>query len=750
MPGSSRQFKIITLCVAFATVMGASAQFSPPPKPAPKGSWENKSLSPDVRADMVIQKMTLDEKIQMLHGLGWGGMNSAANAGDSLRSLGGAGFIPGVERLGIPDLQMQDAAVGAARGAARSRYATALPSAIASAASWDPKRAYDYGALIATELRNQGYNMSLGGGVNLTREPRNGRTFEYLGEDPILAGTLVAQVMKGEQDQHIIGDIKHYAVNDQESGRNHANAIISERAVRETDLLAFQLGLRETDIAAVMCSYNQVNGVYACENDFILNQVLRRDWGFKGFVLSDWGGTHSTEAAVRAGLDIEMPGFGFYGPPLKQAVLDKRISEATLNTMVHRVLRSEFATGIIDYPPQQEVPDIQHGFEVSQTTEEQGAVLLKNSHNILPLDAAKVRTITIIGGHADVGVLSGGGSAQVSPAGGNPVPPANPNDPEGWMHELVYHRSSPVKAIQALVQGAHVTYNAGTDPASAAEAARGADVVIVFATQHESEGEDLPSLSLPGNQDALISAVAAANPNTVVVIESGGAVTMPWIESVSAVFEAWYPGNRGGEAVANLLFGRVNPSAKLPITFPRAEADMPHPTESTQPDGPKTDVPGLPGYKVNQTKFDVHYDEGLKVGYKWYDAEHKEPLFPFGFGLSYTTFAYSQLKVQLGNSLQVSFTVKNTGQRAGAEIAQVYASLPAAAGEPPRRLVGYKKVELQAGESRRVELPVESLYLSIYDTASHGWKQLPGKYTVSVGSSSRDLPLKETTTLNAK
>ena len=688
-----------------------------------------------------MEKMTLDEKIQMLHGLGWGGMMTPAVSGDAVRSIGGAGFIPGIARLGIPDLQMQDAAVGAARGGARSRYATALPSGVAEASSWDPKLAYDYGALIATELRNHGYNMSLGGGVNLTREPRNGRTFEYKGEDPILAGILVGQEMKGEQDQHLIGDIKHYALNDQEAARSFANSILDERSMRESDLLAFQIGLRDSGVGAVMCSYNLVNGVYACENDFTLHDVLRGDWGFKGFVLSDWGGTHSTEHAAKAGLDMEMPGDRYFGAPLKKAVEQGKVPKSQVDEMVHRILRTEFATGIVDDPPHAQVVDVLHGFEVAQRTEEKGAVLLKNEHGRLPLQESAVHSIAVIGGHADVAVLSGGGSGQVDPAGGNAVPSNAVGDPQAWMHEWVYHPSSPLKAIRALAPGANVVWDPGTDANAAAAAAKSADVAVVFVVQHESEGEDLPNLSLPNGQDALIDAVASANPNTIVVLETGGAVTMPWINKVSGVLAAWYPGIRGGEAIANILFGKVNPSGKLPITFPVSEADLPHPVEAKQPASEATEIPGFPGRKMNQAKFDVNYDEGLKVGYKWYDAENKQPLFPFGFGLSYTKFAYSDLKVEPGEQMHVSFTVRNAGAMAGAEIAQVYVSLPASAGEPPKRLVAFKNVDLKAGESQQVDLSVEPLYLSIYDVGKKGWQRVQGSYQVWAGASSRDLPL---------
>ena len=727
------------LVLAVGPAQAQLSGFGPPEK----GSWNDKSLSPDRRADLIVAQMSLDEKIQLVHGMGWMAMFLPAQGGPGVRSMGGAGFIPGIPRLGIPDLQISDAAVGVARGGQKGRYSTALPSGVAEAATWSPKDAYAYGALIGSELRDQGFNMSLGGGVNLTREPRDGRTFEYKGEDPILAGTLVGQEMKGEQDQHIIGDIKHYAVNDQEDGRNYANSVIDKRSMRESDLLAFQIGIRDSGVGAVMCSYNQINGVYACENDYTLHDVLDKDFHFPGFVISDWGGTHSTVPAVNAGLDIEMPGSDYFGDKLKQAVQSGAVKEAQLNEMVHRIVRTEIATGVVDTPPHLQAPNVMRGFDVAQRVEEQGAVLLKNANGQLPLAAASLKSIAVIGGHADVGVMSGGGSGQVDPAGGNAVPPPGGHSGEllSLLTEVVYHRSVPVDAIRAAAPGAQVTFDPGTDPSAAAAAAKAADVAIVFAVQHESEGADLPNLSLPNDQDALIAAVAAANPHTIVVLETGGAVTMPWLGQVSAVLESWYPGIRGAQAIAAILFGAVDPSGKLPLTFPKSEADLPHPVETKQPAGPMVPMPGLPMLKVNPTLFDVHYTEGLKVGYKWYDAENKTPLFPFGFGLSYTTIALSDLKVEKSDGLDVTVRVENTGSRAGEEVAQVYATLPASAQEPPRRLVAWQKVQLAAGESKTITMHVEPLYLSIFDVDSDGWKLVPGEYKIWAGDSSRDLPL---------
>ncbi|HUI81052.1 MAG TPA: glycoside hydrolase family 3 C-terminal domain-containing protein [Bryobacteraceae bacterium] len=703
----------------------------------PSRPWMDKSLSPDRRADLVIEQMTLDEKIQLVHGVGMPRPSDLGQASEvnRLRSNGGAGFIPGIERLGIPDLQMADSAYGVTRGAAKGRYSTALPSDLAGTATWDQKLMYEYGSLIGRELRAQGYNMSLGGGVNITREPRNGRNFEYQGEDPILAGKMVAQFIRGIQDQGVIGDIKHYALNDQETGRSIGDARLDRRSMRETDLLAFEIGVKEGNPGAVMCSYNRINGDYACENSYTLNDVLKKAWGFKGWVVSDWGGTHSTAKAAIAGLDQEMPGSNFFGPALKTAVEGGEVPLARLNDMVHRILRTEFAAGIIDNPPATKVPDVEAGLELAQRVAEQGIVLLKNANAQLPLNASALKSIAVIGSHADVGVLSGGGSAQVDAPGGNAVPPA-PTDSEiipGLGRGATWYPSAPLKAIRARASKAKVDYDSGTDPASAARLAKSADVAIVFVNQPASEGRDLPSLSLPGGEDALVAAVSAANAHTIVMLETGGPVTMPWIDGVSAAVQAWFPGIRGAEAIARILFGDVNPSAKLPVSFAKSEADLPHPKISGIDLAPKV-VNG----RTQWPPFEVDYTEGLKVGYKWFDAEDKQPLFAFGHGLSYTSFEYSGLKV---TGKEVVFTLKNTGKRAGAEIAQVYVSLPPAAKEPPRRLVAWDKVQLAPGESKTVTCKLDPQFLSIFNVDKNDWELLAGDYRVFVGGSSRSAPL---------
>jgi beta-glucosidase len=716
----------------------AVAQF--PGMPQPKHyPWSDAGLSPDQRADLVIKEMTLDEKISLLHGQG---------AHFFSPGVDGTSAIP---RLGIPAIQMADSSYGVTKGAAAGRYSTALPNNLGAASSWDPDMVFEYAGLIGRELRDQGYNMSQGGGVNLTREPRDGRTFEYQGEDPLLAGTLAGSFTRGIQAEHIIGDLKHFAVNDQEGGRNSLNANITKRAMRETDLRAFEIALGISDAGSVMCAYNRVNGDFACENSYLLTDVLKKDFGFKGFVLADWGATHSTVKASHAGLDMEQPHNIFFGNALKKAVESGEVSQDEINGHVHRILRTIFATGLFDHPVIKQVPDVESGYRIAQEVAENSIVLLKNQNNILPL-SPDVRSVVVIGGHADVAVPSGGGSAQVDPPGGTPVPPPPPHDFFSAGIRPAWMPSSPLRALRAKLLSANISFVSGDDLDAATTAAKSADVAIVFAYQWESEAVDLLTLNLAPDQNKLIEAVAAANPKTIVVLETGSPATMPWIDKVDAIVEAWYPGIRGAEALANVLTGSVNPTGKLAVTFPKSDADLPHPNLLQPPPGSLPDFSHLVADDSNifnvlfqpLPAFQINYDEGLKVGYKWYDAEQKPVLFPFGFGLSYTTYAYSELSVTPGDTSSVSFTVKNTGSRAGTEIAEIYASLPEAAGEPPKRLIGWSRVTLAPGESKQVSVTVSRARLTVYDEPSDSWKLIPGKYVVRVGGSSQDLPLQQT------
>ena len=732
-------------CIAAVLLPAAFAQ---PAAPSPE-PWMNTALDADTRADLMIHEMTLDEKIQLVHGAGWGVLRDGAPVAPGHN--GGAGFVPGIPRLHLPDLNLADSAVGVRMAALESRYATLLPSVIGMSASWDPDAAFLYGSVIGRELRAQGFNMSIGGGVDLIREPRNGRNFEYSSEDPVLSGTMVGQLARGVQSNHIMGDIKHYAVNDQETGRNILNAVIDTRTLRETDLLAFQIAIGLAKPAGVMCAYNHINGDYACENDYTLNQVLKHDWDFKGFVLSDWGGTHSTAKAALAGLDMDQPGDdNFFSDPLKQAILSGQVPQTRVDDMVHRIVRSMFVNGVIDHPPlPRRVVDPFLGRDDAQHIEEESLVLLKNSGNILPLSAEKLASIAIIGGHADAGVLSGGGSAQVDSPGGNAIDPSQGASPWG---KAIYFPSSPLRSIrEQAAPDTHITYDPGTDPAAAAKSAASTQLAIVFVTQWMSEGQDSATLTLPDNQDALVAAVAAANPNTIVVLENGGPVSMPWASNVRAILESWYPGIGGGQAIANILFGRVNPSGKLPVTFAANDDDLPHPhvTGLTPHTGNNADSVTRNQPRTRPVEFPVDYNvEGMAVGYRWFQEKKIQPLFPFGFGLSYTHFAYSNLKVA-PDAKSVSFTLRNTGTRAGDEVAQVYVTLPNSSGEPFRKLAAWKRVSLLSGASQIVEIPLDSLYLSTFSPEADAWSRPSGEFLIEAGGASNDLPLRQSIHLDA-
>ena len=686
--------------------------------------------TPDTRADAMLSLMTQAEKLQMVQG----GVTSNLTYGYTV-PRGAGGWVPNISRLGIPALYLADGSAGAALNA--TEPATALPSSIASAASWDVNEAYKYGTIIGAELADYGINVNLGGNINLTgREPRDGRTFETKGEDPILAGKITAAHINAIQAQHVLGGIKHFAFNDQESGRNTANVLIDERGGRESDLLAFEIGVKDSNVQSVMCSYNLTNSAYDCENNHLLNDVLKTDWEFPGFVMSDWWATHSTAMAAVNGLDQEQPNQQYFST-LGQKITSGTVPQSRLDNMAHRILRAMYEVGIFDYPQTTQAIPAAADAAVAQEAEEQGAVLLKNAGSQLPLNGSSVQSIAVIGSHADIAVLSGGGSAQVHPIVGPAITGPQPCPP-CWS-TVIWDPSSPLTAIRAKAPNATVQFAEGSDSSAAATLAASSQVAIVFVSQWASEGMDEPSLNLtdltsatPIDQDALVAAVAAANPHTIVVVESGGPILMPWLGQVSAVLEAWFPGQSGGPAIADLLFGAANPSGKLPLTFPASEAQLPRPVIAQPP--------------VAVTPFTVDYSEGYNVGYKWYDAQGLTPLFPFGYGLSYTTF--SMTNAALTNNLasaskpnfQVSFSLTNTGTVAGAEVAQVYLGLPASTNEPPKRLVGWQKAMLGAGAAQTVTIEVDqndsSHPMSYWDTGAGAWTVAPGDYTVYLGNSS--------------
>ncbi|TPQ47660.1 glycosyl hydrolase [Burkholderia ubonensis] len=717
-----------TLCTS---VYAANADFDSPGSAADAFA----SSAAQQRADLLVRKMTLDEKLQFIH----------SQYEMSKVPGGGAGYIQGVPRLGIPDLNMVDSATGSG---STSQPSTTFPATIALAASWDRRLSYDFGKQVAIQLRAQGFGMGLGGGTNLAREPRGGRLFEYLGEDPLLAGELLAERTIATQQHKVIATIKHYAGNEQEHGRMGGNTQMDERTLRELYLLPFEIAAKRGQPGSVMCSYNRLNGTYACENNHLLNDVLKNEWGFQGQVQSDWGAAHSTAAAINAGLDEEEDvGPTVYLTPeaVKQAIANGSVSTARLDDMVRRKLAVMIRIGVMDDPAKAGgTIDFAAANRFAQRVAEQSIVLLKNDGNQLPLVASALSRIAVIGGHADAAVLSGGGSGNTrdpvtgSFAGCGGLVFGSSTGCSWWRNPWLKVDVPIVAAIRALAPSARVTFAGNSDQQSpfraytqqeidqAATLAGHSDVAIVVVAQPAGEDfGDLQSLRLanPSNQDALVEAVARANPHTIVVVESGNPVLMPWKDRVSAIVEAWYPGEGGGDAIANVLFGAVNPSGKLPVTFPARDQDSPAWVQNGGFDN------------------DPLYAERLNMGYRWYDAHNIAPLFEFGHGLSYTHFAYSGLSVsrQPDGSLNVAFTVRNDGRVAGTETPQVYLGVPYK-DEPPKRLVGWDKVRLNPGDARRVSITVTPRMQSVWDTSHNGWRYV-ARGTVYVGASSRDIRL---------
>jgi beta-glucosidase len=674
--------------------------------------------------------MTLDEKLRLVFGYSDQALTDVAKVPDEIVSpelktyivthlvKGSAGFVPGVPRLGIPDQTQTDASIGVRNSFIPS---TALPSSLATAASFDPDVVRAGGAMIGAEARATGHNTMLSGGVNLAREPRNGRNFEYVGEDPLLAGTMAGALIEGIQSNRIVSTIKHYAVNDYETLRTSVDVTISAEAMRQSDLLAFELAIEEGSPGSVMCSYNLVNGRWACENDYLLNTVLKHDWGFKGFVMSDWGAVHSTVGAVNGGLD-QFTGFccvadkPWFAPPMfKAALRSGEVSTRRLDDMVERILWALFAKGAVDNPVKAAPIDYAANARVSQKAAEESLVLLKNDGDLLPLRG--VKSLAVIGGNADKGVMAGGGSSDVTPVGGAIM-----------IDEHSFMPSAPLAELKRELPRARIGFEPGTDPAAAAALAAGSDVAIVFVAQHNSEGRD-GQLELTGNQDALVAAVAKANPRTVVVIESGGAVYMPWAAEVPVILEAFYPGIRGGSAIARILTGKVNPSGHLPISFPASSDQLAHPV-----------IPGLG--LPNETPAAITYDDGAAVGYKWYDAKGYRPLFAFGHGLSYTRFAVSGLTASAdGKAVRISFSIRNAGKRSGKGVAQLYVApvdWAKAGWEAPKRLGGFAKVDLKPGQKERVDLTVDPRLLATYEAAGNIWHVTAGTYRLMLGQASDD------------
>lgn len=690
---------------------------------APLGAAEDDAAK---RAAAAEARMTDDERIALTLGHLTSSMPGRPAPPPEARP--GAGYVAGAPRLGVPALYETDASLGVTWiGGARGNGGTQLPSGTAQGATFNPGLIKRGGRMIGAEARAKGFNVMLAGGINLMREPRSGRTFEYFGEDPLHAGMLGGAAVRGIQSNHVISTLKHFAINPQETGRAFMNAAIAEDALRESDLLAFEIAIEQGDPGAIMCAYNATNGPQSCGNRFLLTDVLREDWGYRGFVMSDWGAVDALDYAL-AGLD-QQSGAGidpqpFFGAQLKQAAQDNAVYRDRLGEMARRILWAIYTNGLDAHPAEMGSFDAEAHAAVALEVAREGIVLLTNEGGILPL-GPEVKRIAVIGGHADAGTMVGGGSSRVlgddGPAFTTPFV-SDGTGPFAFMVDQYFNRSAPLAAIRAAAPEATVRFRSGHYPSEAALAASRADVAIVFANQYQTEGFDLPDLSLPNGQDELISAVAAANPNTIVVLQTGGPVAMPWKDQVKAIVEAWYPGARGGEAIAEVLFGKVNPSGRLPVTFPQSEAQLPRPTL----DGLGTVEPNFVGVGAPGQKLEVDYGiEGSDLGYRWFARERIEPLFPFGHGLGYTSFAHEGLTVSReGEQLVARFTVRNTGQRAGADVPQVY--LVEAAGRPLRRLAGFAKVELASGEARVLEMPLE--WRTVAEWEGGGWTVARGRY----------------------
>ncbi|MEO5994118.1 MAG: beta-glucosidase [Arthrobacter sp.] len=648
-----------------------------------------------------------------------------------------AGYTPGIPRLGIPGLLMTDASLGVTNpGYREGDTATALPASIALGASFNPVLARRSGQLIGREARSRGLNVLLAGGLNLHRDPRNGRNFEYLSEDPWLTGVLGAESVEGIQGEQVISTVKHFSLNCNEINRHWLDAVIDPAAHRESDLLAFEIAIERARPGSVMTGYNKINGTYAGGNDGLLQGILKGAWGFPGWVMSDWGATPSWGFALQGQdqesgvqIDVMMWGQESFTAPLRAAFESGEFPKQRLSEMVQRILYAIFDVGIDRWEGTPDVDPSAHA-AVALETARQGIVLLKND-GVLPLEVPSTAVgrfkIAVIGGHAQLGVPAGCGSSAVTPPGGYAeIHSIGGPGIMGSMRNLYLLPSSPLAELQKLLPDAEIEYDPGMNPREAALLARRSDVAIVFGIRVEGEGYDNADLTLPWGQDTVIDAVAGANSNTVVVLETGNPVAMPWLPNVRAVLAAWYPGQCGGQAIAEILAGVTNPSGKLPLTFPK--------------DLDQTPRPVLPGLGTPWgTPTTVIYNEGSDVGYRWFAKAGKKPLFPFGHGLSYTRFGYGNLTVQDRGGVRAEVTVTNEGPRSGADVPQLYL-LEDPAG-PRMRLLGFERVDLEPGESRTVELTADPRLLASYSTGRGQWHIAAGNYRLALGPSAGDCSL---------
>ena len=639
------------------------------------------------RAIEIVKKMTLDEKISQLHG---------TSNKNNYR------IVIGIKELNIPDMPLCNGPAGLGpAGKGHEGRATALPSPISLAATWDRSASYLYGEIAGSESADYGNILLEAPDVNIARTPHSGRTFESFGEDPFLSGEIGVSNIKGIQKEGVMANVKHYAANNQERDRLNINEIIDERTLREIYLPAFEAAVKKGKTASVMAAYNKVNGIHCTENDILLNKILKKEWQFNGFVTSDFGAVHSTVPCVKNGLDLELPDDKYFGAALKKAVEDKEVLESDLDDKLIRRFSTMMRFGLWDNSPQRKSIPESHA-ALAKELSEKGIVLLKNEKGILPLDCKSVHSIALIGPYSDKASTGGGGSSYVQPI----------------------LQISPTKGFEQLLGNKTIIYQYnGANVDSAISIAKKSDAVVLILGDNQTEGVD-HSINLGEKQDNLAMRVLQAVPNTIVVLKTGGPVLMPWINKCNALLEAWYPGEEDGLAVAEILFGNTNPSGKLPITFPKSDMKTPMQTEEQYPG----------------KNLEAKYSEGIFVGYRWYDQNKIEPLFPFGYGLSYTTFELSDMKVaKRVRGACVYVYVKNTGNRSGAEVVQVYVELPAEVKDAPEQLKGFERVELKAGESKEIKIQLNARAFSYWDVSHHGWRIPTGKIRISIGTSSRNL-----------
>jgi len=702
----------VVFAFALTAVLGASALVT--------GPWSDVSAPPAQRAKLLLANMTLADKLQMLHGPPTGPCCQCKTA-----ECAYVGNVAPNSRLGIPPITMNDGPQGF-RDNNHHGTTTAWPSGLTMAASWDVAAVRQWGVGMGKEFYDKGANVQLGPGLCVARVPRNGRNFEYLsGEDPMLGKVLVGPVIEGIQSQKVVANAKHWVNNNQETARTSVSEEVDERTRFEMYYPPFE-GAIEAGVGSFMCSYNKINGAWSCENPTTLKQDLKERLGFKGYVMSDWGATHSM--SIMKGMDMEMPSAGSMNvEKLTAGIQSGNVTMAAIDDSVTRILTPMFSVGVMDEPVEtwsftklKNNVTSDAAAESARQLSAVSTVLLKNAASVLPLQ--KGAKIALIGFATDGAVVHAGGSGSVVPS----------------------FIVNPLAGITEADSSATITFNDGTNVSAAAAMAAAADYAIVFVGTLSSEGSDRQSLSLDdgcsssesacngnaNNQNAMVEAVAATATKTIVVASVPGAVLMPWSPKVDAILTNFMPGQQAGHAIADVLFGKVNPSGKLPLTFPNKENE----TALTPAQWPGLPDPSHPTY--------ANYSERLLIGYRYYDQHDIQFTtgFPFGHGLSYTTFEYDDIKFD-SSTMAITFTVKNTGSVEGAEVAQLYVGFPAHAGEPPKQLKGFSKATLAPGETVRVSLPLTERDFSIWDVDAHAWKQVAGKFTFMVGSSSRDVRL---------